>query len=196
MKVNPALPRVTANSIIIRQALGDDSFVGESATFEEMKQQGCRPPREREEDICPQHQPPTKKCKVDKKVRIVEEENELYFRAYDQEEIQEAWMSESDFDAIKQANRETLFKIIQSLGEISKVDAHEFCLRGLERHVEMFYMRRKRNNKEIIQRVLADQMLLRSLGITDSRMIGQVYGELSRHATRRALDLAFVDALN
>ena len=181
------------NQTIIAQPLQDDISLSEFS-FEEMVNDVCCHPRNEEATI--EEQPPTKKRKVSKKVRIVEQENELFYRPYDKEELKETWMSQSEFKAVKQGNRETLITILKSCGELSKVDAQEFCLRGLESHIEMFYTKRKRDgHKQAIKRVLADQELLRSMGLSDPEMISQVYGELSRHATVRAINLAFVDAL-
>ena len=181
-------------AIIAQPPFDDDISLGE-CSFEEMVNQVCCQ-HSREQDLLLAEQPPTKKRKTNKKVRIMEQENELYYRPYDKEEIKEAWMSDNDFKAIKQGNRETLLTILKSYGEWSKIDANEVCLRGLECHIEMFYTKRKRDgHKQIIKRVLADQKLLRSMGVSDPEMLGQVYGELSRGAARRAVDLAFVDSL-
>ena len=180
------------NQTIIAQPLQDGISISEFS-FEVMVNEVCCHPRDEE---VVQEQPPAKKRKLAKKVRIVEQENELFYRPYYKEELKETWMSDSDFKAVKQGNRETLITILKACGEMSKVDAHEFCLRGLESHIEMFYTKRKRDgHKQAIKRVLADQNLLRSMGLSDPEMISQVYGELSRHATVRAINLAFVDAL-
>ena len=181
------------NSQLITDPFQDDESLSERSFEETVKVVCCRP---REDDLLHSEQPPAKKRKQSKKVRIVEQENELYYRPYDKEEMKSAWMSDKDFRAIKEGNRETLITILKSCGEMSKVDANECCLRGLESHIEMFYTKSKRDgHKKIIQRVLADQKAMRAFGVDNPEMLGKVYGELSQQATRRALNLALIDAL-
>lgn len=148
------------------------------------------------EDSSITEQPPTKKRRVNKKVRIAEEENELHYLPYDEDHKNRVWMQESDFTAIKQGNRQTLIEILQSYGEMSKIDASEFCLRGLEDHLEVFFLKQNpQKRKTVIQRVLADQNAQRANGVRDPDMLSKVYGHLSQQATQRALELAYVDAL-
>ena len=181
-----------ADSQLITQPFQDDISIGE-CSFEEMVKQICCHARD---DIPAEVHPPTKKRKLTKRVRIVEEENELFDRPFVREEMKSTWMSDSDFKAIKQGNRECLIAILKACGEMEKVNAHEFCLRGLENHIEMFYTKEKRSaHKKVIKRVLDDQNAQRFFGIKDPDSIGQVYSELSQKATRRAIELAFVDSL-
>uniref|UniRef100_A0A7S3P8P7 Uncharacterized protein n=1 Tax=Amphora coffeiformis TaxID=265554 RepID=A0A7S3P8P7_9STRA len=179
--------------ITLDQSFQDDISIGE-CSFEDMVNQICCHPR----DDIPSEvvQPLTKKRKLAKKVRIVEEENKLFYRPYDREEMKSMWMSDADFKAIKRGNRETLIAILKACGEMEKVNAHEFCLRGLESHIEMFYTKSKRvAHKKAIKRVLDDQCAQRFCGIEDPDSLSQVYSELSQHSTRRAIELAFVDSL-
>lgn len=153
--------------------------------------------RAREEEDIDQVEPPTKKQRrVSKTVRFVEEENDLHYCFYDEDDKFSAWMQESDFSSIKQGNKETLIAILRSCGEMAKIDPSEVCLRGHEAHLEMYFFKAKRDmHKTVIRRVLLDQHEQRSTGVTDPEMLSKVYGYLSQNATRRALELAFVDAL-
>lgn len=153
--------------------------------------------RGREEGLSAVDKPPSKKQRVAKKtVRIVEQENELYYFPYDKEDTNNAWMQESDFSAIKQGNRQTILTILRLGGEMSKINVHDFCVRGLEDHIEMLVVRTKRDRrKKIINRVLSDQKTQRLVGVRDAEMLSKVYGHLCQYSTRRALELAYVDAL-
>jgi hypothetical protein len=132
-----------------------------------------------------------KKRKLQKSVRIMECENELYYRPYDNDDLKGAWMQQSDFDDVKEGNRQTLKAVIKSCNELSELDPDEYCLRGLERHIETIFFKSTRGKgKSIVQRVLSDQVLKR-----DEESISEVYAVLSRSSTLRALDRACVDAL-
>ena len=184
------------NHQVITDSLQDDGSLGDCSFEEIVHEVCCHHPRSKDNSSETAEQPPAKKRKVGKRVRIAEQENEFFYRTYDPEEMKSAWMSENDFEEIRQRNRETLVTILKSLGEMSKVNAHEFCLRGLEIHIEMFYTKTGREeHKKVVQQVLENQKTLRSFGIHDPETLGKVYAELSRRATRRALELAFIDAI-
>ena len=187
-------PMADSTLITINQSFQDDISIGE-CSFEKMVNQICCHPRDA--DIPSEVvQPPNKKRKLAKRVRIVEEENQLFYRHYAREEMKSTWMSDADFKAIKHDNRETLITILKACGEMEKVNAHECCLRGLESHIEMFYTKSKRDaHKNAIKRVLEDQFTQRFRGIEDPESLSQVYSELSQQSTRRAIELAFVDSL-
>lgn len=187
-------PMAGSKLMTINQFIQDEISIGECSYEEMVKQICCHARDEIPSEVV--QQPPTKKRKLSKKVRIAEENNELFYRPYGREEWKSTWMSDADFKAIKEGNRETLITILKACGEMEKVNAHKFCLRGLESHIEMFYTKSKRvAHKMAINRVLEDQCAQRFYGIEDPDSLSQVYSELSQQSTLRAIELAFVDSL-
>jgi hypothetical protein len=140
--------------------------------------------------------PPTKRRKTARKVCIVEEANEEFPSSYCKEDISNAWLSQSDYSNIKQSNRETLMAIVNSLGDVGRLDANVCCLRGLETVFEMIYTNSKRQvSKYSIDRVLSDQESMRARGLYSAEALAGGYREASRPACRRGLELASIDAL-
>lgn len=121
----------------------------------------------------------------------MESENELYYRAYDNEDLKAAWMQQSDFVAVKEGNRHTLKAIIKACNELSEIDPLEHCMRGLERHIEtIFFKSTREETKYIVRQVLRDQASLR-----DADSISTQYRMNSKPSTRQALQRACGDAL-
>ena len=134
-----------------------------------------------------------------KRVRIAENCNQSHcIPAHDETEIGKRWMceNESDYSQIKQDICQTLRTFLKSWDDVSRLDVNECCLRGLEKHIEFLCTRtRQESHKDSVQVVLLDQTTMRTNGSIDPEVLAETYRERTKQSKRRALQLAYVDAL-
>jgi hypothetical protein len=79
------------------------------------------------------------------------------------DEFSTRWYIEEDYQRIKQENRNTLIKLSQVNGKLGTMDASEFCIRGLEVHINVLLLQIPADRqKKVVESVLATQTGLRS----------------------------------
>ena len=136
----------------------------------------------------PQPLRPLKKRRLARKtVRFNETQNTYRSRHASADDLKNAWLQPADYRSIRSANRATILAISKVQGDISLLDANEFCVRGLEEQFVAFIFCMPRNRQRKFSKLVLEQQ-------SDPDNLGQVSARLSRADVTKALKNATIDA--
>lgn len=133
-----------------------------------------------------------RKLKHKKSVRFADDSfNQVHTRYYDTLDLQNAWMQQSDYQAIRIDNRNTLLEIKRVKGHMSQINNKQFCIRGLEEQISVILFRGERSlQRRVVRSIMFELNAQRYLGIHDPLPIASLYSMMAKPFVQRALYLA------
>ena len=138
--------------------------------------------------------PPKKRLRT-KKVRFDDTKNTVKYRHLIKEDLQNAWIQEDEYQAIREDNVQTILAVKAAKGKMSALDSQKFCIRGLEEQVSVFLFKSERTRqRSLIRRIVQEQNALKKMGCFDPNFLKGLSMTLSREARTKAVRLAFIDA--
>jgi hypothetical protein len=143
-----------------------------------------------------------RKLKHKKSVRFADDScNQIFTRhPYGADDVSNAWMQVSDYQAIRDDNRNTLLELKRVKGHMSLLDDKQYCTQGLEEQISVLLFRNERGfHRKVVQCVIHElnaqqrqylpfDIIPQKHDITDS--IASLYSMLAKPFVQRALYLA------
>ncbi|KAL7573813.1 hypothetical protein ACA910_007838 [Epithemia clementina (nom. ined.)] len=115
-------------------------------------------------------------------------------RTMPREEIKDRWLQPSEYAEIERRRRDTVYAVMETKGDLTHLDEHEHCLKGLEHQLSPQQCARRRDtNMRYRQLLLEEQGFQMKCGFRDPETLRRLSEAFSRQSMTQARIRALIN---